>query len=505
MGTSSVLLLSQLGSRLPSVTRISSSVAGRGVLLAGSLRLCGYCSSSGEAMRDQGDGTVVAPRRMSSYVKDGGNRTRIMFTVQEKVGALQEVLNLFSQNGINMSHIESRPADKSRRVQRGGGDYDFYVNLECDTTRMKKLAPELERVTNTDVVVIDSEGAMEGMHWFPRKFVDMERLSNRVKEAGCDLQSDHPGFQDPVYRERRAQINDIAFNYRHGTPIPRVEYTAQETECWGKIFNHLTSLYPTHACEEHNRIFELLKDNCGYRADNVPQLQDVSDFLKDCTGFRLRPVAGLLSSRDFLNGLAFRVFHSTQYLRHHSVPLYTPEPDIVHELLGHAPLFADPAFADFSSEIGMASLGASDEEIERLATVYWFTVEFGVCRQKDGLKAYGAGLLSSFGELEYALSDKPDVRAFDCEKMSVTKYPITEYQPIYWAAESFEKAQRCVREFAQENIQKPFDLRYNPYTESIEVLNDMHSLQKLASSIRNDQIVLTNAMSRYNKFNDGEQ
>ena len=339
---------------------------------------------------------------------------------------------------------------------------------------------------------------VEKVPWFPRKKSDLDSFASKTLEYGSDLDSDHPGFKDATYRARRAEITAIARTHKSGRPIPFIEYTEAEVGTWGVVFDQLTKLYPTHACRQHQYVFPLLIQNCGYRPDNIPQLEDISNFLKECTGFTLRPVMGLLSSRDFLNGLAFRVFHSTQYIRHHSQPLYTPEPDVCHELLGHVPLFADPDFAEFSQEIGLASLGASDDDITKLATIYWFTIEFGLCKDEtDGgkVKAYGAGLLSSFGELEYCLSSQPKLLTFDPSKAAITAYPITKYQPQYFVAESFKDATQKVREFASQ-LKRPFSVRYNPFTESIEVLDTKEKLVRYASNVRGEMQTLVDAISK---------
>lgn len=413
--------------------------------------------------------------------------TSVVFSLPESVGALADALSIFKKRQINLKHIESRPSKTSRN------DYDFYVDIDEESTHAENIKLVVEDLKEkARSVVVHQE---ESVPWFPRKITDLDKFADRVLSYGAELDSDHPGFTDPVYRARRKEFADIAISYRHGQPLPKVEYTEAEIKTWDSVFTELTKLYPTHACREVNYIFPLLIENCGYKIGSIPQLGDVSKFLKECTGFTLRPVAGLLSSRDFLAGLAFRVFHSTQYIRHGKNPMYTPEPDVVHELIGHVPLFADPSFAQFSQEIGLASLGAPDEWIEKLATLYWFTVEFGVCRQDGDLKAYGAGLLSSFGELQYCISDKPTHNAFEPDKVSVTKYPITKYQPQYFVAESFEDAKNKVRSWSMD-IPRPFSLRYNPYTQCVEALNDRDQIVKIVTEVKNDMETVADALKK---------
>jgi len=421
---------------------------------------------------------------------DKPSSVNLIYSLSEEIGALAESLKIFQKYKVNLLHIESR---SSTRLP----GYEFMVELD---QQKGEVAGALEEIKNASrycqIITSFYKDNKDTVPWFPSKIQDLDRFANQILSYGSELDSDHPGFTDPVYRARRKEFADIAFNYKHGQVIPDPGYTAQEKGVWKEVYTNLTRLYKTHACYEHNHVFPLLEENCGYSPDEIPQLQVVSDFLRSVTGFTLRPVAGLLSSRDFLAGLAFRVFHSTQYIRHHTRPNYTPEPDVCHELLGHVPLFADPAFAQFSQEIGLASLGASDEYIEKLATCYWFTIEFGITRQNGQLKAYGAGLLSSFGELEWCLSGKPELKTFDPEVTGLQKYPITEHQPIYFVTESFEDAKQRMIDFAA-TIPRPFGVRYDPYTQSIQLLDSKRQIQKLLTNINHEMRTLCDAFTKF--------
>ncbi|XP_068452595.1 tryptophan 5-hydroxylase 2 [Clinocottus analis] len=425
-------------------------------------------------------------------------KTALVFSLKNEVGCLVKALRLFQEKRVNLNHIESRT---SKRV---GNEVEIFADCSCTKKEFDELLQHLRDHVNiisfnTPAHVWSAEADEDDVPWFPMKISELDQCSHRVLMYGSELDADHPGFKDEVYRQRRKFFVEVAMNYKFGQPIPRIEYTPEEVRTWEVVFRELTQLYPTHACREYLKNLPLLSKHCGYRDDNIPQLEDVSLFLRERSGFTVRPVAGYLSPRDFLAGLAYRVFNCTQYVRHSTDPLYTPEPDTCHELLGHVPLLADPKFAQFSQEIGLASLGASDDDVQKLATCYFFTIEFGLCKQDGQLRAYGAGLLSSIGELRHALSDQALVRPFDPRTTCTQECLITCFQDVYFVSESFEEAKEKMREFAK-SIKRPFSVYYNPYTQSIDLLKDTRGIENVVQDLRSDLNTVCDALSKMNTY-----
>lgn len=268
--------------------------------------------------------------------------------------------------------------------------------------------------------------------------------NGKILGFGADLSEDHPGYNDEEYKARRVMIANIARQHEIGQPIPRIEYTPEEVGVWGTALDRLEELFPSHACAEFLASYPAL----GFRKDAVPQLQDISEILQKRTGWTVRPVAGLMHPRDFLAGLAFRYFHSTQYMRHASKPMYTPEPDVVHELIGHVPMLADPAYCDMVQAIGQASLGADERTIWHLTKVYWYTVEFGVVREGCEIKAFGAGVLSSYGELAHMREGNPELAPFDPFAPQPKMSYKDGYQKKYFVLDSFQEGARQLKEYA---------------------------------------------------------
>jgi phenylalanine-4-hydroxylase len=247
------------------------------------------------------------------------------------------------------------------------------------------------------------------------------------------LAPNHPGAADPVYLARRGEIAKAALHWHPDEPVPTVAYTEEEHEVWRTVCRELAVKHRRLAHSAYLDAWETV----ALPTDRVPQLPEVSERVSAVTGFTFDPAPGLVPLRQFYGSLAGRTFHSTQYLRHPSQPLYTPEPDLIHEIIGHGVCLGAPPFAELHRLTGEAARRLETEDALRfLAKVFWFTCEFGVVDEGGELKCYGAGLLSSFGEIEEFRS--ADVRPLDFLEMGTAEYDITHYQPILYRADSIE-------------------------------------------------------------------
>jgi len=423
----------------------------------------------------------------------------------DKPGIAADILAVVKKHNMQLTHLES----KLYNYSFDGATIEFDMDgVKPDSKRVQSAIADIREMG----VHVEVRPPID-VPWFPstRKEIDLCVEEVIGADSGGLLAPDHPGFHDEAYKKRRNELAELANSYKEGDGrLPRVQYTEEEVRVWNAVYEKLETYHAQWACEEFNEVLPELKAEAGYGAKQIPQLGDISDYLVHKTGFRLRPVCGLLSARDFLNALAFRTFCSTQYIRHGGNPFYTPEPDICHELIGHVPLLADPNFAEFTQKVGLASLGASDEAIVKLANIYWFTVEFGLVRPHHprsysgdctGVKVMGAGILSSFGEMEWSAAPHPSeecrqmggiardypnlqhptIKDFDPKVAAEQAYPITTYQPTYFIGESLQSMKELIGDYC-DSIERKFYPVYDPITGTVNPSRHVRRLARTSTA-----------------------
>jgi phenylalanine-4-hydroxylase len=217
------------------------------------------------------------------------------------------------------------------------------------------------------------------------------------------------------------------------------DYTPEEHDLYRRLFARQAALVPRYACPEWIDAIAGLD-----ASQEIPDLDDVSKRLKSRTGWQIVPVPGLIPDDAFFTHLANRRFPVTVWLRKPEEFDYIVEPDVFHDFFGHVPLLFDRTYADHLHEYGKGGLKAMRlGAVKFLARLYWYTIEFGLIKVNDKVKAYGAGLLSSGGELAYCVDDpRPRRLPFDLERMMRTEYLIDRYQETYFVIDSFAQLMR---------------------------------------------------------------
>jgi phenylalanine-4-hydroxylase len=242
---------------------------------------------------------------------------------------------------------------------------------------------------------------------------------------------DMPGLDDEAYMQRRRALFALCRKHRLGDlGPPLIEYTPEETGIWRQVSAKLDELHVKHA----SQIYLKAKRELAITVDQIPQIRHLSDRLRRETNMHLIPAEGSLAYRTFYQYIARRGFPVTQFIRHASHPEFTPEPDMIHDCLGHVPPLMNHDYAELLTLIGKA-VAATDkgDQVLALKRFSWFSIEFGLIEEEGTTKVFGAGILSSTGEIPNSLFSKDVTR-----QPFVTEVVInTDYDPSYMQSKLF--------------------------------------------------------------------
>jgi phenylalanine-4-hydroxylase len=265
--------------------------------------------------------------------------------------------------------------------------------------------------------------------------IDAQKMVTPPDASVLDLEPGHPGLGDESYVLRRKELFALCRKHRleHLGP-PEIEYTAEETRIWREVSPKLEEMHEKHACSMYNRA----KHELAITETVIPQLRTISKQLERVTNIHLVPAEGALPYRTFYEYIGQRGFPVTQFIRHSSHPEFTPEPDMIHDCLGHVPPLMNHDYAELLTLIGKAaSATPRGEHVLALKRFSWFSIEFGLIEEAGETKVFGAGILSSTGEIPHSLFTKAATRRpFVTETVINTDYDPSQMQVNFFIAPS---------------------------------------------------------------------
>jgi phenylalanine-4-hydroxylase len=252
--------------------------------------------------------------------------------------------------------------------------------------------------------------------------------------AELELEPGHPGLGDEAYIERRHRLFEICRAHRLANrPPPIIEYIEEEERIWREVTPRLDELHQRHA----SSIYLQAKRQLKISEDRIPQLRYVSEHVQRVTGMHIVPAEGPIPYRTFYSYIADRGFPSTQFIRHGSKPEFTPEPDMIHDCLGHVPPLMNADYAALLTLIGKAAVTVpTGDQVLALKRLSWFSIEFGLIQEENETKIFGAGILSSMGEIPYSLGPNVERRPFVTDEVIATDYDSSRMQDLLFVIPS---------------------------------------------------------------------
>lgn len=274
-----------------------------------------------------------------------------------------------------------------------------------------------------------------------------DEYANPPDVAELELEPGHPGLGDDAYIARRRELFALCRSHRlQRLGPPLIQYTDEEQRIWREVAPALDALHVQHA----SRIYLDAKRDLGISHREIPQLRHLSRHLVEASGMHLIPAEGPIPYRTFYSYIAERGFPVTQFIRHGSKPEFTPEPDMIHDCLGHVPPLVNHDYAELLTLIGKAAVSVpTGDEVLALKRLSWFSIEFGLIEEEGATKIFGAGILSSLGEIPFSLSSAVEHRPFVTDEVIATDYDPSKMQELLFVIPSFQFLRREVEQLVR--------------------------------------------------------